>query len=155
MYGFLLALLVLDGILLGVVILLQAGKGGGLAAMGGGAAATDVLGGRQATTLLTRATWILGSAFMVLSLVLAILSSRSEGPDLVLEGIGAGAVAPQPLLPEGSTVTDLLPSDGEQNPPDEDPPGEEGSPEVEDPPEERSPPGDGSHPGGEGTPPGS
>ncbi|MYI67150.1 MAG: preprotein translocase subunit SecG, partial [Gemmatimonadetes bacterium] len=44
MYGFLLALLVLDGILLGVVILLQAGKGGGLAAMGGGAAATDVLG---------------------------------------------------------------------------------------------------------------
>ena len=36
MYGFLLAVLVLDGIFLSVVILLQAGKGGGLAAVGGG-----------------------------------------------------------------------------------------------------------------------
>jgi protein translocase SecG subunit len=35
MYGFLLALLVLDGIFLSVVILLQSGKGGGLAAVGG------------------------------------------------------------------------------------------------------------------------
>ena len=80
MYGFLLTILVLDGVFLGVVILLQAGKGGGLAAMGGGAAATDVLGGRQATSLLTRATWIAGTVFMVLSLVLAIMSSRSTTP---------------------------------------------------------------------------
>ena len=35
MYGLLLAILVLDGFFLAVVILLQAGKGGGLAAMGG------------------------------------------------------------------------------------------------------------------------
>ncbi len=155
MYGFLLALLVLDGIMLGVVILLQAGKGGGLAAMGGGAAATDVLGGRQATTLLTRSTWIMGSAFMVLSLVLAILSSRSQGPTSVLEGIGAGAVAPQPLLPEGSPVTDLLPSDDEQNPPEEDPPGAEDPPGEADPPGEGNGPADGNHPGEEGAPPGS
>ncbi|MBT8336788.1 MAG: preprotein translocase subunit SecG, partial [Gemmatimonadetes bacterium] len=65
MYGFLLAVLILDAIFLSVVILLQAGKGGGLAAMGGGAAATDgILGGRQATTVLTRATWTSGTVFM-------------------------------------------------------------------------------------------
>ena len=40
-YGVLLVALVLDGIFLSVVVLLQAGKGGGLAAMGGGAAPYD------------------------------------------------------------------------------------------------------------------
>ncbi len=77
-YAVLLAVLILDGILLGVVVLLQSGKGGGLAAMGGGAAATDgILGGRQATTMLTKATWTTGSVFMSLSLVLSIMSSRA------------------------------------------------------------------------------
>ena len=74
---------------LGVVILLQAGKGGGLAAMGGGAAATEVLGGRQATSFLTRATWIAGSAFMGLSLILAIMSSRDTASTSILQGMEA------------------------------------------------------------------
>ncbi len=134
MYGFLLTLLVLDGILLGVVILIQSGKGGGLAAMGGGAAATDVLGGRQATTLLTRATWIAGSAFMVLSLMLAIMSSRTRIPDSVLDDISVGA-PPQPLIPDGSSVTDLIPGAADETPPEQaPPPGEEEPPGGEDPP---------------------
>ncbi len=116
MYGFLLTLLVLDGVFLGVVILLQAGKGGGLAAMGGGAAATEVLGGRQATSLLTRSTWIAGSAFMGLSLILAIMSSRQTGPSSVLEGMERPA-APSPLLQEGETSPILIPG-VEEAPPD-------------------------------------
>ena len=144
MYGFLLTLLVLDGIFLGVVILLQAGKGGGLAAMGGGAAATDVLGGRQATTLLTRATWIAGTVFMVLSLVLAILSSRSTAPTSVLEGIANPATtAPQPVLPEAAPALELLPPAGEEEPPGEVvppgedvPPGQSGTPETSQPSDE-------------------
>jgi len=101
MYGFLLAVLVLDGLLLGVVILLQSGKGGGLAAMGGGVTATEgILGGRQATTVLTRATWITGGIFMFLALVLAILSSRAQQPEsLLLNQIQQTAPAPEPLLP--------------------------------------------------------
>ncbi|MFC1575980.1 preprotein translocase subunit SecG [Gemmatimonadota bacterium] len=101
MYGFLLALLVIDGFFLGVVILLQSGKGGGLAAMGGGAAATEgILGGRQATTVLTRATWISGGIFMGLALVLSILSSRASRPQpLLLDGIQQTAPAPTPILP--------------------------------------------------------
>ncbi len=100
MYSFLLAVLVLDGFFLGVVILLQAGKGGGLAAMGGGAAATEgILGGRQATTMLTRATWTSGSLFMLLALVLSILSSKAQQPDSILQfDTPAAAEAAQPVL---------------------------------------------------------
>jgi preprotein translocase subunit SecG len=106
MYGFLLTILILDGLFLGVVILLQSGKGGGLAAMGGGAAATDgILGGRQATTVLTRATWTAGTVFMVLALVLSILSSRAQQPESILrQDLAPATTQPQPVLPEETTV---------------------------------------------------
>jgi len=100
MYGFLLTILVLDGIFLILVVLLQSGKGGGLAAMGGGVTATEgVLGGRQATTFLTRATWAAGSAFMALSLVLAIVSSRGQQPTSILEGGLQPTTVPTPVIP--------------------------------------------------------
>ncbi len=136
MYGFLLTLLVLDGIFLGVVILLQAGKGGGLAAMGGGAAAADVLGGRQATTLFTRATWIAGSVFMTLSLVLAILSSRSQAPTSVLDDLANPlTTTPEPVLPEMSPALEVIPPTEETEPPGtETPPGEPPGEEVPPPP---------------------
>lgn len=134
MYNLLLGLLVLDGIFLAVVILLQAGKGGGLAAMGGGAAAaTDVLGGRQATTLLTRATWTAGSVFMAISLVLAIMSSRVVAPTSVLEGLTEPVpTVPQPILPGIEPA-----ADGEAT----DPPAEEASPPPDGSSDEQRPPG--------------
>ncbi len=108
MYGFLLAILVLDGLFLGVVILLQSGKGGGLAAMGGGAAMTEgILGGRQATTVLTRSTWISGTIFMVLALVLSIMSSRARQPQSVIQvNPPATAPAPEPVLPGGGAANE-------------------------------------------------
>jgi preprotein translocase subunit SecG len=102
MYGFLLALLVLDGIFLSVVILLQSGKGGGLAAVGGsgGTMADGVLGGRQAATVLTRSTWASGTIFMVLALVLSIMSSRARAPESVIQvNAPAAQTAPEPVLP--------------------------------------------------------
>lgn len=112
MYGFLLALLVLTGIFLGVVILLQAGKGGGLAAMGGSGTATDgILAGRQASSVLTRATWTAGTAFMVLALVLSILSSRAQQPESILRpDAPSGLTAPEPVLP-GTTSEPVNPGD--------------------------------------------
>lgn len=118
MFGFFLTILVLNGFFLATVILLQAGKGGGLAAMGGGVTATEgVLGGRQATTFLTRATWVSGALFMVLALILAILSSRgaqsgsildqdfqapAEQPTPVIPGTGTGeGGADDPVIPDG------------------------------------------------------
>ena len=101
-YTTLLIILVLDGLFLGVVILLQSGKGGGLAAMGGGVSATEgILGGRQATTVLTNATWTAGTIFMVLALVLSILSSRAQQPISILQqgAAPASTEVPTPLLP--------------------------------------------------------
>ena len=118
MYGFLLALLVLDGLFLGIVILLQSGKGGGLAAMGGGAAATEgILGGRQATTVLTRATWIAGGTFMGLALVLSIMSSRAQQPQSILLDDLQSAPAPAPILPgvPGATTGETGTGTGESS----------------------------------------
>lgn len=118
MYGFLLALLLLDGVFLAIVILLQSGKGGGLAAMGGSAAMTEgILGGRQATTVLTRATWIAGTLFLVLAFILSILSSRAQRPESVIQiEAPASAQQPQPILPgTGGTsgATDAPPAAGD------------------------------------------
>jgi preprotein translocase subunit SecG len=127
MYVFLLIILVLDGIFLGVIVLLQSGKGGGLAAMGGGGAATDgILGGRQATTMLTRATCTTGSIFMALALILSILSSRSQLPESILrQDVVPVAPAAQPILPTLNESGDAADASGEA-PPDT-PPDEEGN----------------------------
>jgi preprotein translocase subunit SecG len=114
MYGLLLALLILDGVVLIVVVLLQAGKGGGLASMGGGVTATEgILGGRQAASFLTRATWTTGGVFMALSLVLAILSSRAATqPTSVLQEQTAPVTAPTPVVPGAQQPAAAPPATG-------------------------------------------
>ncbi len=100
MFAFLVTLLILDGLLLSVVVLLQAGQGGGLASMGG--AGTDtVLGGRQAVTILTKLTWWCGGIFMVLSLLLSFVP-RGGGSSGLQERLqqatpAAPSQAPLPL----------------------------------------------------------
>jgi preprotein translocase subunit SecG len=76
MFTFLLTLMMIDGVLLSIVVLLQAGQGGGLASLGGGTA-TQVLGGRAATTILTKATWWTGGLFMFFALILSLMSGRT------------------------------------------------------------------------------
>lgn len=119
MYGFLLAVMVLDGLFLSVVILMQAGKGGGLAAVGGsgGTMADGVLGGRQATTVLTRATWTAGTIFMVLALVLSIMSSRARAPESIIQvDAPATTTAPEPVLPGLGEEPPPANRDPERNP---------------------------------------
>jgi preprotein translocase subunit SecG len=99
LFGFLLVLLILVGVFMAVVVLLQSGKGGGLAAMGGTGSGTDsVIGGRQAATLLTKATWVSGGLFLFLSFVLAILSSQQSTPQSILRGQFQQAPAPPRAL---------------------------------------------------------
>lgn len=116
MYTFFLALLVLIGIFLTVIILLQAGKGGGLAAMGGGVTSTEgVLGGRQATTFLVRATWAGGAAFMVLALILAILSSRAQAPGSILQqDLQQIPTQPAPVIPGTGEDAPAPPAGGDE-----------------------------------------
>lgn len=135
MYGFLLSILVLDGLALMVVVLLQSGKGGGLAAMGGGMGTDTFMGGRQAATFLTKATWVTGGLFLVLAVALAVLSSRSQTPSSVLQGEfqqQQTPAAPQPLLPgpgesgQGATPPASQPTTppNQQTPPPTQPPPE-------------------------------
>ena len=120
MYYFLVTLLVLDALLLGAVILLQAGQGGGLASLGGGT--TDlVVGGRQAATLLTKMSWICGGAFMFLALLISLMSpSQSGASSAVLEQIRQGQQAqPAPAtslpLETSPATTPAAPADSAKN----------------------------------------
>ena len=98
MYGLLLAVHVLVCVGLIAVVLLQSGKGGGLAGGAFGGTAQTVFGGRGATDFMTRATMVLGGAFFVTSLALALLSSNPAraGRSLIQEQARrAPAAAPQ------------------------------------------------------------
>lgn len=96
MYYVLIVLLIIVAILLAVAVLLQAGQGGGLASLGGGT--TDlVVGGRQAVTILTKGTWILGGIFLFLSLLISLVSPGQSGGSEVLQRLRQGqAPAPAP-----------------------------------------------------------
>ncbi|HYG68358.1 MAG TPA: preprotein translocase subunit SecG [Anaeromyxobacteraceae bacterium] len=60
-----------------VVILLQAGKGGGMGAAFGGAGSQTVFGGRGAQTIFGKITAVFAGLFMITSLFLAYQSSQS------------------------------------------------------------------------------
>src|ERR1044072_1701327 len=92
MFGILVGILILDSFVLATAVLLQAGSGGGLASLGGGAGTETVMGGRQATTLLTKVTWWTAGIFLFLSLVLAtaVLLQAGSGGGLASLGGGAG-----------------------------------------------------------------
>jgi len=84
------------------VVLLQAGQGGGLASLGGGTTDT-VLGGRQAVTILTKATWWCGGIFMVLSLVLSFVPRGGSSATQLQERLRAAS----PTAPTPSTTLPL------------------------------------------------
>lgn len=77
MFAFILGLHLLISAALVIVILLQSGKGGGLAgAFGGGGGSQTIFGGRGAASFLSRSTAVLGAAFMLTSLTLAIITTK-------------------------------------------------------------------------------
>jgi len=86
MYTILLTLLLIDCFALVVVVLLQAGKGGGLAAgFGGAGTGMEMMGSRQTVTFLHTATKWLGGAFLVICFVLSILTVRGTAPQSLIE----------------------------------------------------------------------
>ncbi len=97
----------LIGLALVGVVLMQRSEGGlgGLGGGGGGGASGGMgglLGNRQTANLLTRATAVLATAFMVTSISLAILAgSTGGGGTIVDEGPGqhGGGMAPEPVVP--------------------------------------------------------
>lgn len=112
MFAFLLALLILDALVLSVVVLLQAGQGGGLASLGGAGGTDTVLGGRQAVTILTKASWWCGGIFLVLSLILQFVPRGGGTSDLQERLRAASPTIPAPgaSLPLGGASTTAAPS---------------------------------------------
>src|SRR5437588_11538672 len=96
MYGILVGILILDSLILATAVLLQAGQGGGLATLGGGAGTETIMGGRQATTLLTKVTWWTAGIFLSLALMLTFMSQSGTQVRSVLQG-QEGQQAPAPV----------------------------------------------------------
>jgi preprotein translocase subunit SecG len=90
----LLALEIIVSLALVAVVLLQRSEGGALG-MGGGP--SGFMTARGAGDLLTRTTWILGSAFFVLALSLTILSGRERGASSVVDRLKVDAINPNTL----------------------------------------------------------
>jgi preprotein translocase subunit SecG len=103
-----------------LAVLLQAGKGGGLAGAFGasGGAAQTLFGGRGAATFLSKATTVLGIAFMTTSLTLALLAGARSGEHSVIretrqEAPGtAPPVTSEPLQVPGGSDAFGLPGEG-------------------------------------------
>lgn len=68
--------------LIAVIMIQKSEGGGGLGIGGSGGGMGDFLGAKGTANLLTRITAILAATFMVLSIVLAILSSRVNDGDV-------------------------------------------------------------------------
>ena len=80
-----------------LVVLLQQGKGGDIAAAFGGSGSQAAFGARAGASLLTRATTVLGTLFMVGAMVLAIMGQR--GPGSLLSGLGEPAAPVEDVAP--------------------------------------------------------
>lgn len=113
MFAFLITVLILDSLFLTAVVLLQAGQGGGLASLGGGAT-EKVLGGRQATTLLTKATWVTGGVLLGLSLILSLMSGTGSGrASAVQQQLQQQVPAPAELPPLAPPAAETPPGGGQ------------------------------------------
>jgi preprotein translocase subunit SecG len=101
------------------VVLIQRSEGGGLG-LGGGQGMGNFMSGRGTANLLTRTTAILGTAFFVLSLSLAMLYKGGVG-DNTAAILATPAQSTAPAVPAPSSVP-ALPSSLPQTPADALPP---------------------------------
>ena len=101
MYTFLVGLEILISILLVLVVLMQNSKGGGLAGSFGGGNIGTVFGVRRTSDFLTRATTILATVFIVLTLVINIFFLPGKGKSAKESVIQSGqSSVPPPQLPQ-------------------------------------------------------
>lgn len=99
------------------LVLVQRGKGADAGAGFGAGASGTVFGARGATTALSRATAVLATVFMVTSLLLAYMVTRSAAaPESVLERLATEGAAtevpvPQPQVPAPQDEVPAVPAD--------------------------------------------
>ena len=104
-------ILVLHGLIslsLVAVILLQQSEGGGLGIGGGNAG--GMMTARGAANLLTRSTMILASAFVLTSILLAVLATTSKRGHVIDTTLAKPATASAPLVPGGAALSPTAPA---------------------------------------------
>ena len=106
LFKFVLAIHVIVCIALIIVVLLQSSKGGGLAGAFGGGGGQTMFGGQETATFLSKTTTYLAVLFMVLSLALALLSSRqtTDAPRSVVRE----AAEQRGMIPRGESIDQIL-----------------------------------------------
>ena len=117
MFTFLIVIILIVALLMGLVVLLQSGKGGGLAGIASGGQTTQILGARQAPDFLERATWTLGGLFLILCVITTFFVPRAAGGGSILQERAGELPAAPPIeapapsgdLPEANPATPTAP----------------------------------------------
>ena len=104
MYTALVITILFVSVLLGLIVLVQNSKGGGLVSNFGGA--NQMMGVRQTSDFLEKATWTLGGILVVLCLLSSITlpkNSKEGTPKSELENV----IAPLPTVETPAGTTDM------------------------------------------------
>ena len=104
MYLLVVILILIVSVLLGLIVLVQNSKGGGLVSNFGGA--NQMMGVRQTTDFLEKATWTIGGILVVLCLISSITlpkNSKEGTPKSELENV----IAPLPTVETPAATTDM------------------------------------------------
>ena len=104
MYTLVVILILIVSVLLGLIVLVQNSKGGGLVSNFGGA--NQMMGVRQTSDFLEKATWTLGAILVVLCLLSSITlpkNSKEGTPKSELENV----IAPLPTVETPAATTDM------------------------------------------------
>ena len=104
--GLLLAAQLVVSLGLIVVVLLQRSEGG---VLGQGGGPSGFMTARGAGDLMTRTTWILGSAFFVISLLLTVLAGRDRGGESVVDRLKVDNMNPAALQTPPATAPQTAP----------------------------------------------
>ena len=96
LHVFLVAVQIISALCILVLVMLQRGKGAEAGAGFGAGASGTVFGARGATTALSRATAIFAAIFMINSLVLTYLSTRSHTQTQTILDVAGQSQAPPP-----------------------------------------------------------
>ncbi|WP_157217182.1 preprotein translocase subunit SecG [Flavisphingomonas formosensis] len=114
MFTFLLVVQALIAAALVGVILMQRSEGGGL---GMGGSPTGLMSARGAADFLTRATTILATLFVLMSIGLAVMATVGRSPGTIDTSLArqSGSQAPDPFAqPAGNTATPAAPAPAQQ-----------------------------------------
>jgi len=111
MYSILVTISIIISFVLIIAILLQKGKGGGLAGTfgGGGAGFGTMFGTRRTADFLSKGTWWLGGALMILAIVINLFflpgQTSTQQRESVIQKAGENSLPDRPTLPQTDTQT--------------------------------------------------